>query len=86
MKSITNIKCTHYKKDSAGNNIVCSYDLVDDGTYITKPPAHPFGGARVIIAETGDMQAAISKARRSEFALVVGGCGYSSIPIKIEIN
>ena len=78
------LKITHYAKDSNGDNIVTTSELIDDGQHIHAASDHPAGGARCILARSGDWAAALSAARTRNWPYWIGGCGYSSVPVRVD--
>ena len=57
---------------------------LDDGKeYISAGTSHPGGGARCIIAPTGQWDLAIQAARTRNWPYWIGGAGYSALPVAI---
>lgn len=78
-------KITQYVKDSNGDNIITMSTVIDDGEHIHAASPHPGGGTRCIIAKSGDWDDALSAARTRNWVYHIGGCGYSAVPVKVEV-
>jgi len=86
MRTEIPVRVTHNTRNDSGEHRTSDEMLIDDGQHITKPSSHPAGGARIIIADSGDTNVALSRARDMLWCYWIGGAGYTDKPVSVTVR